>query len=134
MNNDLPMPMDHQELTPHWYWNAISTGGQNPMQPAVPQTATQEFGVMVPSPVGAMEIAPGPGTSLPAMPCAPDTQQVFGVGVGEPEHMPPHWLAMPFALSTDQVFGVGNHEPMPGHVPAMPCAPSTGPGAWCRKY
>ena len=20
MNNDLPMPMDHQELTPHWYW------------------------------------------------------------------------------------------------------------------
>ena len=80
---------------------------------------------MVPSPVGAMEIAPGPGTSLPAMPCAPDTQQVFGVGVGEPEHMPPHWLAMPFALSTDQVFGVGNHEPMPSHVPAMPCAPST---------
>ena len=94
MNNDLPMPMDHQELTPHWYWNAISTGGQNPMQPAVPQTATQEFGVMVPSPVGAMA----------------------------------------FALSTDQVFGVGNHEPMPSHVPAMPCAPSTGPGAWCRKY
>ena len=32
---------------------------------------------------------------------------------------------MPCAPSTHQVFGVGNHESIPSHVPAMPCAPST---------